>query len=590
MPGMARAHGAQQRQRQAGGGRAGREPDRHRAREPLAGGVHVDPRLLALAQDELGVAVEHLAGFGRRHAAFGPQQQLLPDLALQRRQLLAERGLGHVQDVGGLGQAADIDDLHEILQAPQIHGLPHQPASAAASKNLRRYPNCRASIRDSLSRQTELVLAYRSAPPLASRPDAASMAGFIVNSSRIAERVRRIKPSPSTAAADRANELRREGSQIVSLVVGEPDFDTPAHIRQAAADAMEKGATRYTLMAGYRGSPAGDRGQARARERAGLCARRDHRDQRRQERDLQRVRGDAGARRRSDHPGAVLGLLSRHGAGLRWRAGHRACREAQGFKLTRGAAGGGDHASDALAADQFAEQPDRRELHSATNIARSPTCWRSIPHVHGHDRRHLRAHPLRRRHHAASSGGRARTARPHAGDQRRFEDLRHDRLADRLDRRVRAISSQAHQHPAVPIGRKLLFDQPGGGRRRARRRPELRRGERRDLSSNGATRRWPRINAIPGLSCRAPDGAFYLYVNCGGLIGKTTPDGKRLDTDGDVVMYFLESAGVAVVAGTAYGLSPYFRLSIATSLETLDDGVERIARAVAALNSRRNRT
>jgi aspartate aminotransferase len=72
----------------------------------------------------------------------------------------------------------------------------------------------------------------------------------MVDTSRIAERVRRIKPSPSTAAADRANELRRQGRQIVSLVVGEPDFDTPAHIRHAAADAMEKGATRYTLMAG----------------------------------------------------------------------------------------------------------------------------------------------------------------------------------------------------------------------------------------------------------------------------------------------------------------------------------------------------
>jgi aspartate aminotransferase len=88
------------------------------------------------------------------------------------------------------------------------------------------------------------------------------------------------------------------------------------------------------------------------------------------------------------------------------------------------------------------------------------------------------------------------------------------------------------------------------------------------------------VNAIPGLSCMAPDGAFYLYVNCGGLIGKTTPDGKRLDADGDVVLYFLDSAGVALVAGTAYGLSPYFRLSIATDIETLTDGVARIARAV----------
>jgi aspartate aminotransferase len=92
-----------------------------------------------------------------------------------------------------------------------------------------------------------------------------------------------------------------------------------------------------------------------------------------------------------------------------------------------------------------------------------------------------------------------------------------------------------------------------------------------------------RINAIPGLGCRSPEGAFYLYVNCGGLIGKATPAGKLLAEDGDVVMYLLESEGVALVAGTAYGLSPYFRLSIATSIDILEEGCTRIARAVAAL-------
>ncbi len=93
-----------------------------------------------------------------------------------------------------------------------------------------------------------------------------------------------------------------------------------------------------------------------------------------------------------------------------------------------------------------------------------------------------------------------------------------------------------------------------------------------------------RINAIAGLSCLVPDGAFYLYINCAGLIGKTTPAGKVLAEDGDVVMYLLESEGVAVVAGTAYGLSPYFRLSIATSLAILEEGCARIARAVSALH------
>jgi len=92
-----------------------------------------------------------------------------------------------------------------------------------------------------------------------------------------------------------------------------------------------------------------------------------------------------------------------------------------------------------------------------------------------------------------------------------------------------------------------------------------------------------RINAIPGLSCTPPEGAFYLYVNCGGLIGRHTPEGARLSTDDDVVMHLLESAGVALVPGAAYGMSPYFRLSIATSAANLDEGADRIARAVTAL-------
>ena len=94
--------------------------------QPLARRLHVGPRLLALAQDKLRVAVERRARRGRRHAALGPHQQLLAHLGLQRRELLAERRLGDVQDVGGLGQAADVDDLHEVLQAPEVHPVPRR--------------------------------------------------------------------------------------------------------------------------------------------------------------------------------------------------------------------------------------------------------------------------------------------------------------------------------------------------------------------------------------------------------------------------------------------------------------------------------
>ena len=96
-------------------------------------------------------------------------------------------------------------------------------------------------------------------------------------------------------------------------------------------------------------------------------------------------------------------------------------------------------------------------------------------------------------------------------------------------------------------------------------------------------RTWERLNAIDGLSCVKPAGAFYLYPNCSGVIGKTTPEGKKIETDLDFVIYLLEGFGVAAIHGAAYGLEPHFRLSTATSMEILKEGCDRIAAACAAL-------
>jgi aspartate aminotransferase len=94
------------------------------------------------------------------------------------------------------------------------------------------------------------------------------------------------------------------------------------------------------------------------------------------------------------------------------------------------------------------------------------------------------------------------------------------------------------------------------------------------------------LNAIDGITCRTPDGAFYIYPSCAGLIGRRRPDGRILESDLDVALYFLEDAGVAVLDGSAYGLSPYLRLSIATSFEAIEDACARIKRACAALQQR----
>ena len=88
-----------------------------------------------------------------------------------------------------------------------------------------------------------------------------------------------------------------------------------------------------------------------------------------------------------------------------------------------------------------------------------------------------------------------------------------------------------------------------------------------------------KLNAIDGITVAFPAGAFYVYPSCSGIIGKTTPNGEVIDTDEKFMTYLLESEGVAGVHGEAFGLSPYFRLSYATSEKILEDACARIARA-----------
>ena len=91
------------------------------------------------------------------------------------------------------------------------------------------------------------------------------------------------------------------------------------------------------------------------------------------------------------------------------------------------------------------------------------------------------------------------------------------------------------------------------------------------------------LNEADGIDCPTPEGAFYVYASCAGCIGRKTPEGKVIETDQDFVTYLLESVGVACVQGAAFGLSPYFRISYATSDALLKDACQRIQKACAAL-------
>ena len=91
------------------------------------------------------------------------------------------------------------------------------------------------------------------------------------------------------------------------------------------------------------------------------------------------------------------------------------------------------------------------------------------------------------------------------------------------------------------------------------------------------------MNGIDGVTCTTPDGAFYAFPTCEGLVGRRTPAGKAIATDMELCMYFLEEAGVAVVPGAAFGLPGHFRISYAAADAMVDEGMNRLKDACAKL-------
>ncbi|MDU8360199.1 aspartate transaminase [Pseudomonas syringae group sp. J309-1] len=402
-----------------------------------------------------------------------------------------------------------------------------------------------------------------------------------MNASRIAARVQRIKPSPSSAAADRANELRRQGKSIINLVVGEPDFDTPKHIREAASAAIENGATRYTLNAGTL-----ELRQAIAAK----LARENSLDY-----PASQVVVTSGAKSAIFNAfAATLGagdevlipapywvsypdmVLACEGEPVTL-----ACPEENGFKLTaeqlRAAITqrtrwllinspsnptGASYSAEELRAlaDVLLDFPDVLVM---TDDIYEHIRFDDAPNAHI-----LTVEPALRDRVLVING----VSKTYAMTGWRIgyaagpADLINAMATLQSQSTSNASSvSQAAAVAALNGDQSFVKESVVVYQRRRDRCLE-------------------RINAIDGLSCLKPNGAFYLYVNCGALLGKTRPDGKPLETDADVVMYLLESQGVAVVAGTAYGLAPFFRMSIATALETLEEGCSRIATALAALS------
>ncbi|WP_435311931.1 aspartate transaminase [Primorskyibacter sedentarius] len=397
---------------------------------------------------------------------------------------------------------------------------------------------------------------------------------------KLARRVTDIRISPSTAAAQKARDLKAEGRDIVDLTVGEPDFDTPDAIKQVAIDAIHAGDTKYTPVNGTIALRKAI--QHDYATRLGI------------ETSLDRICVGGGGKQV-----LFLALTATVEAGDEviipapyWvsypdmvvaNGGTPVivqCDEAARFKLT----------PDALEA---AITPATRWV-----VLNSPSNPTGVAYT-GDELRALGAVLMRH--------PQVLVLCDEIYDRIWYADFEVQSIVSavpELADRALVVNGVSKSYAMTgwrigyAAGPKVLIDAINKLQSQSSSCPSsisqaaAAAALTGDQSSVEATvdvyrdrceKTWEKLNAIEGLSCLKPDGAFYLYPNCAGMIGKTTPDGKKIETDLDFVIYLLESVGVASIHGGAYGLEPHFRISTATSMDVLEDGCARIEKACRAL-------
>jgi aspartate aminotransferase len=398
----------------------------------------------------------------------------------------------------------------------------------------------------------------------------------------IATRLDRIKPSPSSMATARVKELRAAGRDIIGLTVGEPDFDTPPHIIEAAYDAMKSGKTRYTVVDGtpelkraIREKFERENGLVFAQDEVSvgnggkqvifnaLTCTVDHGDEVIVPApywvsypDMVLLNGGRPVIVECDVDSGYKMTPAQLEAAItprtKWLVLNSPCNPtgatyteselvALGEVLNR-------HSHVWILTDDVYEHLIYDGLKFATFAQCNPQLQERTLTVNGVSKAY------------AMTGWRIGFA---GGPKTLIKAMA--KLQSQSTTNPSAIS-QAAALAALNGPKHFMTDWRAQFQRR------------RDLVVDG-------LNAIDGLYCPRPTGAFYVYPSCAGVIGKRTPDGRVITNDGDFVMYLLETQDVGVIHGAAFGLSPAFRISFATSYEQLQEGCRRIALACKLLQA-----
>jgi aspartate aminotransferase len=391
----------------------------------------------------------------------------------------------------------------------------------------------------------------------------------------------RVKPSATLAVTAKARELKRAGRDVIGLGAGEPDFDTPDHVKAAAVAAIQRGETKYTDVDGL------------PELKAAVAAK------------FARENGlTYGTDQIHVAPGGKAVIYNALVATLSpgdevivpapyWVSypdmvllaggepvvviGH----EADGFKLKPEALEAAITPKTKWLILNSASNPTgaaytREELRAlALALARHPHVWVMTDDMYEHliygdfeyttiaqvapalYERTLTVNGVSKAY--AMTGWRI----GYAGGPKPLIDL------------MRKVAGQTTSNPSS-ISQWAAVEALNG--------PQDFIGERRDAFERRRDLVVSMLNQATGIRCPKPEGAFYVYPSVEGLIGKATADGKVIDSDEVFATALLEAEGVAVVHGAAFGLSPYFRISYATSDAVLEDACRRIQRFAASLS------
>lgn len=400
------------------------------------------------------------------------------------------------------------------------------------------------------------------------------MSGFF------APRLGRIKHSPSNAAGQMVRELRAQGRDIIGLTIGEPDFPTPDHVKRAAAEAMARDETRYTTVDGTEALKEAVRAKFT------------------RENGLDYAHGEVtvacGAKQiifnammATLSPGdevliAVPAWVSYLDMTLVADGIPKAieCTEEQGFKLTPAQL---DAAITPRTKWLMLNSPSnptgatysRDELKGLAEVLlRHPHVWTLSDDIYEHllfDGREYatiaQVEPALRGRTLTVNG----VSKVYAMTGWR---IGYAGGPAELIRNMAKLQSQSTSNPCS-ISQAAAVEALTGPQELVRERA-LELQQRRDIVV-------PMLNEARGLTCSTPAGAFYVFPNCAGVLGRKTPGGQMLESEKDFALYLVEN-GVAGIQGEAYGMTPYIRLSFAADLETLKEACRRVQRACAALS------